>query len=132
MGSDVRAQQVTPLQRLHLRDLLQDRWREQVRQITVLSLARYDRPDPDRASSPAIPLTEGSSLDRSINRARARLEDLEQAMRRLDDRSYGQCARCGQPIDFTRLAQTPEETTCGPCARDGVVRPDRSTDASVA
>ena len=132
MASDVREEQVTPLQRLHLRDVLQDQWREQVRQITVLSLARYDRDDPDRASSPAVALTAASSLDRSITRARARLEGLEQAMRRLDDRSYGHCVRCGEPIGFTRLAQTPEETSCGPCARDGVVLSDRSTDASVA
>ena len=101
MGHDLRVQQLTPLERLQLRDALQDRWRDQVRQITLLSLARYDR--------------EGSSFDSSIDGARARLEDLEQAMHRLDNRSYGRCVRCGAPIAFTRLAKRPEETICDTC-----------------
>lgn len=129
MGSDVRVQPLTPLERLQLRDALQDRWREQVRQITVLSVARYEREDVALSTGLA---SDGSSLARSINRARARLEDLEQAMRRLDDRSYGHCLGCGEPIGVARLTQTPEETSCESCARGDVALRDPSTDVGVA
>jgi len=131
MGLDVQPQQLTPLERLQLRDALQDRWREQVRQITLLSLARYDFEDAEQVSLAAGALTEESSLDWSIARARARLEDLEKAMRRLDDRSYGRCLRCGEPIGFTRLAQTPEESNCGNCPYGAAALPNRSDDVSV-
>jgi len=132
MGRHVRAQQLTPVERLQLRDALQDRWREQVRQITLLSLARHDREDAKGGGLPTDIPSEGSSLDSSIHRARARLEDIEQAMRRLDDRSYGHCLGCGEQIGFTRLFQTPEETSCERCPRDAVALPNGSNDVSVA
>jgi len=132
MGRDVHRKQLTPLERLQLRDALQDRWSEQVRHITLLSLARYGREDADRVALAIGTLTEVSSLDRSIERARARLEELEQAMRRLDDRSYGQCLRCGEPIGFTRLVQTPEETRCGSCPQNAAALPNRADDVSLA
>lgn len=130
MGLDPHSRQLTPLERLQLRDALQDRWREQVRQITLLSLARYDREDPD-ASAPLATPARGTSLDAALDRARARLAGLEQAMHRLDDRSYGACRRCGEPIGFARLAEAPEATVCDGCRRD-VAAPSRTEDVSVA
>jgi RNA polymerase-binding transcription factor DksA len=130
MGLDVHPQQLTPLERLQLRDALQDRWREQVRQITLLSLARYDREE-SYASAPLATPAQGPSLDAAIDRARVRLDALEQAMRRLDNRSYGSCGRCGEPIGFPRLAETPEATVCDRCSREGAPL-SRSDDVSVA
>lgn len=130
MDYQLHVQPLTPLERLHVRDVLQDRWREQVRQITLLSLARYDRDDPDGSAPPDAP-AQGMSLDAAIDRARARLEELEQAMRRLDDRTYGLCRRCDQPIGFPRLAETPEATVCDDCSREVAVL-SRSGDVSVA
>ena len=132
MERDAHNQQLTPLERLQLRDALQDRWREKVRQITLLSLARYDREHAERIASRAgVPL-EGASLERAILRERARLEELEQAMHRLDDRNYGHCRQCGESIGFTRLAQTPEATSCGRCHPDEFAASNRSTDVGVA
>jgi RNA polymerase-binding transcription factor DksA len=130
MDHQLHAQPLTPLERLQVRDALQDRWREQVRQITLLSLARYERDDPDGSAPVATP-TQGPSLDASIDRARARLEALEQALRRLDNRSYGACRRCGEPIAFLRLAETPDATVCGRCSRE-VAAPSGPDDLSVA
>lgn len=132
MTRDVRVGQLTPLQRLQLRDSLQDRWREQVRQITLLGLARHDHDDRGDVRSPIGASTDVRALDAAIHRARGRLENLEQAMRRLDDRSYGHCRGCGEQIGYTRLAQTPEETRCARCARDASVRPGGRADVGVA
>ena len=116
---------LTPLERLQVRDALQDRWREQVRLITVLSLARYDGDNVDGVASLPGAAAEESALDGSIARARAQLEDLEQAMHRLDNRSYGYCQHCREPIGFARLAQIPETTSCEACqpASDALAQP---------
>jgi len=123
-------QPLTPLERLQVRDALQDRWREQVRQITLLSLARYERDDPN-GSAPFATSGQGTSLDAAIDRARARLEVLEQAMCRLDVRSYGSCRRCREPIGFARLVETPESTLCERCTRE-VAALNHSNDVGVA
>jgi len=130
MDHHLHAQPLTPLERLQIRDALQDRWRDQVRAITLLSLARYDRDDTG-ASAPLEAPGPGTTLDAALDRARARLESLEQAMRRLDNRSYGRCVRCGEPIAFPRLTQTPETTRCDPCSRQAVAA-SPSDDVSVA
>jgi RNA polymerase-binding transcription factor DksA len=130
MDHQLHAQPLTPLERLQVRDTLQDRWREQVRQITLLSLARYDRKDPE-GSAPLETLGRATSLDAAIDRARALLEELEHAMRRLDNRTYGSCRRCGELIGFPRLAQKPEASVCDDCSRQ-VSALGRSDDVSVA
>jgi len=130
MDHQLHAQPLTPLERLQVRDVLQDRWREQIQQITLLSLARYERDDPGGSAPPETP-AQGTSLDAAIDRARARLEEFEQAMRRLDGPSYGFCWRCGEPIGFPRLAETPEATACDGCSAAAAAR-SRSDDVSVA
>jgi RNA polymerase-binding transcription factor DksA len=49
--------------------------------------------------------------------ARARVTEIDAALARLDDGSYGTCARCGRPIGQERLAARPATTTCVRCAR---------------
>jgi RNA polymerase-binding transcription factor DksA len=114
MTSGVRTESLTPLERLQLRDALQDRWREQVRQITLLSLAWYDADGADPATSAAAPI-DSSALEWAIRRARERLEGLEQAMRRLDEGNYGLCSDCRGPIGFGRLSLVPDEGFCDRC-----------------
>jgi len=131
MDHQTHAQPLTPLERLQVRDALQDRWREQVRQITLLLLARYDRDELTAGSGRLAQPAHATSLDAGIDRARARLEGLEQAMRRLDNRNYGSCQRCGEPIGFPRLAEAPEATACDSCSQEAAAL-SRSDDVSVA
>lgn len=35
------------------------------------------------------------------------IEEIDEALRRIDDGTYGQCARCGKPIDEERLKAMP-------------------------
>jgi len=44
------------------------------------------------------------------------LDDVESAMRRLDDGSYGSCQSCGVLIDDSVLAQQPALRQCGSCS----------------
>ena len=43
------------------------------------------------------------------------LGDVEDALRRMDDGSYGTCAHCGQAIDLARLKAMPTAALCLRC-----------------
>lgn len=51
-----------------------------------------------------------------IGQARERLAQIDAALRRLDEGSYGICERCGQPIGAERLEARPAASTCVRCA----------------
>lgn len=48
--------------------------------------------------------------------AEVRLGDLERAMRRVEDGTYGRCEGCGRKIAGARLEALPTTTTCVVCA----------------
>jgi RNA polymerase-binding transcription factor DksA len=43
--------------------------------------------------------------------------EIDAAITRLDDGTYGRCVRCGQPVGQERLAARPAAATCVRCAR---------------
>jgi RNA polymerase-binding transcription factor DksA len=47
-----------------------------------------------------------------------RIEQLEEALHRLDEGDYGICESCEQPIDPERLEALPDTTLCINCARE--------------
>jgi RNA polymerase-binding transcription factor len=49
--------------------------------------------------------------------AREHLAEIDAALARLKDGSYGVCQACGQPIGAERLAARPAARTCIGCAR---------------
>ena len=49
------------------------------------------------------------------NNARLMYEQSEHALQRIDDRSYGICESCGNPIGKNRLLAFPRATLCMPC-----------------
>ena len=46
-----------------------------------------------------------------LERTEARIEELDVALDRVADGSYGTCVRCGRPIGADRLAARPGSTT---------------------
>jgi DnaK suppressor protein len=52
-----------------------------------------------------------------LARALERIAEIDAAIGRLDDGTYGTCARCGQPVGEDRLAARPTAATCVRCAR---------------
>lgn len=52
-----------------------------------------------------------------LARAEGELEDVDDALERIDNYSYGLCERCEQPIPLTRLAAAPATRFCLDCQR---------------
>jgi RNA polymerase-binding protein DksA len=52
-----------------------------------------------------------------LARAMEQIAEIDAAIGRLDDGTYGICARCGQPIGEDRLAARPVAATCVQCAQ---------------
>src|SRR6266542_4826026 len=50
-----------------------------------------------------------------IDRLRGQLRDVERALRKMDEGTYGVCGRCGQPISPERLEALPYSTLCMSC-----------------
>ncbi|WP_067459817.1 TraR/DksA family transcriptional regulator [Actinomadura macra] len=59
---------------------------------------------------------ERAQVETSLARARARLADIDAALHRLCEGSYGACEQCGGPIGAERLAARPSTRTCFACA----------------
>lgn len=98
----------------HVRDALQ-RERSQLLQ----DLARDDRPDAGCTSDVADVATtriEQLTVDRDRQRRQDRVTQIEAALLRLDEGSYGQCEHCGGRIAFERLEALPTATACVSCA----------------
>jgi DnaK suppressor protein len=51
-----------------------------------------------------------------VSQAREHLAEIDSALRKLDDGSYGVCEICGQPVGDERLAARPTATRCVRCA----------------
>jgi RNA polymerase-binding transcription factor DksA len=55
-------------------------------------------------------------VDAIGNETAQSIRDLQAALLRIDDGTYGSCADCGEPISDGRLAAIPEATLCVKCA----------------
>lgn len=56
-------------------------------------------------------------LQATQRRREVRGRAIEAALARLEAGEYGECVRCGEPIDPRRLALDPAVAQCMPCAR---------------
>jgi DnaK suppressor protein len=59
---------------------------------------------------------ERAQLTALLNAARHRIAEVDDALRRLDEGSYGTCEQCGAPIPAARLAARPFARRCVACA----------------
>ena len=59
---------------------------------------------------------ERSQVGALIGQAQAQLEQVDAALARLDEGTYGVCAVCGEAIPPERLEVRPTATTCVGCA----------------
>ena len=59
---------------------------------------------------------ERQQLTALLQSSRARHNELTTALVRLDDGTYGSCARCGSDIGAERLEARPNSSTCIDCA----------------
>ena len=52
----------------------------------------------------------------TVERVETVLNEIEAALRRLDDGSYGRCLTCGAEVEDDRLAREPTTGYCSACA----------------
>jgi DnaK suppressor protein len=103
-----------PLRLPNYRSLLEDQWRAQVGEITLLSLEALDRrtseTDSDGCHTEALRVAV-----RLITAARRQLEDTEAALQRLETGTFGRCENCQLAISVERLEALPAARYCMPC-----------------
>ncbi|MFJ9343062.1 TraR/DksA family transcriptional regulator [Streptomyces sp. NPDC101733] len=80
-----------------------------------------DEHDPEGAST----AFERAHVAALMARANEHLEELDQALERLERGEYGQCESCGRTIPTERLEIRPAATTCVRCAQPHSRRPPR-------
>ncbi len=85
----------------------------------IVAAARDVATDDEHDPEGATLAFEREQLGALIEQAQRRLAELDDALVRLADASYGRCERCGQPIPEARLAARPTARRCVPCAQLG-------------
>lgn len=68
------------------------------------------------SSEQAVDLSDDEALAGVSQVLRREIADIRQALARMEDGSYGECAVCGQPIAPARLEALPTATRCINCA----------------
>jgi RNA polymerase-binding transcription factor len=103
------------------RALLEAQWRDQVQQVTELSLA-YHEAASAAAAAPAGAAPGGGPGERKVRKllrrtvaARRALADTEEALSRLASGQYGLCEGCSAAIPARLLAAAPDSRYCPRC-----------------
>ena len=88
-------------QRMRIRDLLHQMWRQHVVDITNLAVRFHTREEPAVAAR--------------LAGVRRSLVDVESALERLDSGSFGRCDACERRIPFELLEAAPDCRYCARC-----------------
>ena len=83
----------------------------------VVAASRASNADDEHDPEGATIAFERQQVDALVRQAEHRLAEIEAALSRLADESYGTCERCGGAIPPERLLVRPSARTCVPCAR---------------
>lgn len=82
-------------------------------------LEKKEEPDVD---GDEIDLVQGNLLNSMIealsNRDQIRLNNIEIALKKIEDNTFGDCEACDEQISEPRLAARPEATLCISCAEE--------------
>lgn len=100
------------------KDVLEQELAELYEQIHALKSAVDVKPE--YGLGKGDPSITRQQLDRAmLKRLERRAQELEEALGRLTEGTYGMCEICGKPIDPNRLAVLPDTKICIACARKG-------------
>ncbi|MET4637949.1 DnaK suppressor protein [Mycetocola sp. 2940] len=108
----------------HFRTVLEEQRAELVQQqknheltLAEVRVARDGETDDEHDPEGPTIASEWSRLTGLQEEAARQLTVLDKALARVDDRSFGICARCGNPIGRARLDARPSAELCIDCAR---------------
>ena len=88
----------------------------------VVAASRSSNADDEHDPEGATIAFERQQVDALVRQAEHRLAEIDAAVARLADASYGSCESCGRPIPLERLAARPSARRCVPCAVAGSTR----------
>ena len=71
---------------------------------------------PADSQDQAIELENQEALEVIINTEITEIRQIEAALKRISEGTYGTCAKCGEPIDPKRLKALPTAATCISCS----------------
>jgi DnaK suppressor protein len=114
-------------ERAAVRDLLESRRERTVEQIADLSrvfddivdAARSTATDDEHDPEGSTIAFERSQVATLLRGAREQLAELDHALDRLADGTFGRCESCGRAIPTERLTARPSTTRCVACADGG-------------
>jgi RNA polymerase-binding transcription factor DksA len=97
--------------------------RDRVELIAQLDTTLDDRPEPTATTGQGETEHVASEVEQRVQAVldeggTARLVELDDALRRFDDGTYGRCERCGSPISTSRLEALPHARFCMRCQRE--------------
>lgn len=96
-----------------LRAKLEEQRQFRTEQIAALTTPLATAAVPGRRADPARDQVSAALL----SGARQALADIDAALYRMLVGRYGDCERCGDPIDLPRLHAVPQAPLCAPCHR---------------
>ncbi|WP_265522761.1 TraR/DksA family transcriptional regulator [Oerskovia flava] len=107
------------------RELLEAQRAEAVRRLAALhgdvagivEASRDSNADDEHDPDGATIAFERAQLGALVRAATQQLAQIDEALGRLDDGTYGTCVRCGRPIGAERLVARPAARECIDCAR---------------
>src|SRR4051794_22852565 len=82
----------------------------------IVAASRHSNADDEHDPEGATIAFERSQVAALVQQVQRHLADVEAAVQRLDDGSYGICERCGQRVADARLEARPAARTCVRCA----------------
>jgi RNA polymerase-binding protein DksA len=85
----------------------------------VVSASRDTNADDEHDPEGATIAFERSQIGALVEQVRDHLAEIDAALGRLEDGTYGTCQRCGVPIGEARLEARPAARTCIACAGTG-------------
>ena len=83
----------------------------------IVAASRDSNADEEHDPEGATIAFERQQVDALVRQAEQRLADIDAAVARVADTSYGTCEQCGRPIPPERLAARPSARSCVSCAR---------------
>ncbi len=83
---------------------------------SMMSAAEGSNADDEHDPEGATLAFERQQLIAVLAQTRARVQELDEALARLDSPAWGRCERCQAPIGSERLAARPSTTRCVTCA----------------
>jgi RNA polymerase-binding transcription factor DksA len=97
--------------------------RDRAELLGQLELSPEEHPEPTATTGQGETEHVSSEVEQRVQAvldaaAVARLAELDDALRRLDEGTYGSCERCGKPIAVARLEALPHVRLCLDCQRE--------------